>query len=138
MATPLPPMPSSTTNKAKAPEVAKIVADFRKNFPSGHKANNLLFWSGMGQLKAVALAQQEGRWILEMLLENKKLLPYEKWTKSVPWDEAKLMWARLSSAFAQFAEGKAKAIMSHAGRAKFDSMWNQYEKPTLVQRGIDI
>lgn len=55
MATPLPPMPSSTTNKAKAPEVAKIVADFRKNFPSGHKANNLLFWSGMGQLKVESL-----------------------------------------------------------------------------------
>jgi hypothetical protein len=100
-----------------------------------------VFWSGGNNAKEAAekYAKNIGGEILEMTPQGKAL---EQWTNSMDWEtQAKPLWNKTSQHFAGSApstQTKAKVFIDPSRYRGAESVWEQFEKPILKKKGIEI
>lgn len=95
-----------------------------------------MFWSGEGAMDAAMnYAKSTGGTTLEMTRAGQNLQNLIQ-TRNIPWSEARPMWQRLSTKFAQGAEGAVHFFPSTTVNP--GSIWLNVEKPILINNGVKI
>jgi hypothetical protein len=90
-----------------------------------------VFWSGgdLAKNAAINFAKANGMTTLEMTRAGQNLT---KLTQDLPWDQAKPMWERLSSAYAKGAKGNVHVFQNATDGVSLKSIWRTHEFPNLV------
>ncbi|SEN75798.1 hypothetical protein SAMN05216436_12147 [bacterium A37T11] len=95
-----------------------------------------VFWSGEGALDdEMNYAKSTGGTTLEMTRAGQNLQKLIQ-TKNIPWSEARPMWKRLSTKFAQGADGAVHFFPGKSVRPT--SIWLETERPILLNNGVNI
>jgi hypothetical protein len=102
------------------------------------KGGGRVFWSGGGNpaVRAAAenFATKNGMTTLEMTRAGQNLTNL---TKGMSWAEQAPMWQRLSTQFANGANGTIH-VFQNAGGIGMNSVWGTIEYPILQSNGINI
>ena len=99
-------------------------------------AANRVFWSGEGALNtATNFAKSTGSTTLEMTRAGQNLQNLIT-SKNIPWAEARPMWQRLSTVYAQGASGTVHFFPGTT--ISSGSIWLNTEKDILLQNGVKI
>lgn len=100
------------------------------------KLGGRVFWSGEGAMDAAMdYAKSTGGITLEMTRAGKNLEKLIQ-SRNIPWSEARPMWQRLSTRFAQGAEGTVHFFPGKVVNP--GSIWLNTEKPILLNQGVNI
>ncbi len=98
-----------------------------------------VFWSGGNRAKKAAqdYAESIGGEILEMTPQG---IALQEWTDSMDWEtQAKPLWNKSSQHFAGSApinQTHAKAFIDYSRYRGPKSVWEEFEKPILQDKGI--
>jgi RHS repeat-associated protein len=100
------------------------------------KIGGRVFWSGEGAMDAAMnYAKATNGMTLEMTRAGQNLQKLIQ-TKNIPWSEARPMWQRLSTKFAQGAKGTVHFFPGKTVNP--GSIWLNAEKPILMNNRISI
>lgn len=100
------------------------------------KGGGRVFWSGEGALNtATNYAKSTGGTTLEMTRAGQNLQKYIN-SRNIPWSEARPMWQRLSTVYAEGAKGTVHFFPGTTVNS--GSIWLNTEKNILLQNGVKI
>ena len=120
----------------KASRAAKAVDATVEVGANAAKGGGRVFWSGEGAMNtAMNYAKSTNGTTLEMTRAGQNLQKLIQ-TRNIPWSEARPMWQRLSTKFAQGAEGSVHFFPGTTVNP--GSIWLNVEKPILINNGVRI